>query len=368
MKKGKILIIVGTRPEIIKISPLIRYFIKHNISFELLHTGQHYSYNMDKIFFDELQLPLPDYFLEIGSGSDGYQIAEMMKRIEKLIFKIGVPKIVLIQGDTNTVLASALICNRLGIKIAHIEAGLRSYDKSMPEEINRILTDHISDYLFAPTSISKNNLLKEGIDKKKIFVVGNTVVEAVKQNLPMVYSKIGKGFLKELNVKPKEFFLLTLHRRENVDKKEKLEEILEGLKEIKKRYKIPILFPIHPRTVKNLKSFNMEKEISFLNILEPMGYLQFLLLIKNSRIVLTDSGGIQEESCILKVPCVTLRENTERPETLEVGANILAGWKKERILEGMENMLEKKCKWENPFGDGKTSERIYNIIKNGCKS
>jgi UDP-N-acetylglucosamine 2-epimerase (non-hydrolysing) len=348
----KICIILGTRPEIIKMEPIIKYCEKQKIDFFIIHTGQHYSYEMDKIFFKELKIPSPKYNLEVGSGTHGKQTGKMLEKIEETLIQEK-PDIVLVEGDTNSVLAGALSAKKLNIKVGHIEAGLRSYDERMPEEFNRKLTDHISDFLFAPTKKAKENLIREGIDEKKIFVTGNTIVDIV--------SKYIKKSEKKEN-----FILITLHRQENVDNKEILEKILKGLELIRKESKLKIIYPIHPRTKKRIKEFGLyiPKGIKTIN---PVGYFDFLELQSNASLVLTDSGGIQEESCILKVPCVTIRRTTERPETVEVGANITSGEEPEKIFESYKKMINKEKNWENPFGDGKSGERIVNIILNKLK-
>jgi UDP-N-acetylglucosamine 2-epimerase (non-hydrolysing) len=241
-----------------------------------------------------------------------------------------------------------------------VEAGLRSYDRSMPEEINRILADHVSDYLFAPTEKAKENLFREGIEEDKIFVTGNTIVDAVNQNLEIAERKA--GILNKLNLSSKEYFLVTAHRQENVDNKKRLEGILEGLKLIHEEFDLSIIYPIHPRTTKRIKEFGLEVPTG-IELIEPLGFLEFLQLEANAKLVLTDSGGVQEETCILKIPCVTLRDNTERPETLDVGSNILAGTNKERILKCSKEMMDKKRNWENPFGDGKAGKKIIKILE-----
>jgi len=353
----KIAIILGTRPEIIKMSPVIRELEKRSADYFILHTGQHYSYNLDKIFFDQLNLPKPRYNLEVGSGSHGEQTGKVLVGVEKILLKES-PDAVLVQGDTNSVLAGALAAVKLHIIIGHIEAGLRSYDRQMPEEINRILTDHCSDYLFAPTVKSKSILLNEGIPKEKIFVTGNTIVDAVYQNLELAMDH-DNGY-HELGLKPKEYFLLTLHREENVDNPLKLSSIFQSLDRIATYFKVTVVFPIHPRTQKRMFDFDVKSKN--LTIVDPLDFLGFLQLENNARLILTDSGGVQEESCILGVPCVTLRDNTERPETLDAGANILAGSNPENILNCAETMLAKHNSWQNPFGDGKAAERIISII------
>jgi len=360
----KIGIILGTRPEIIKMSPLIRGLQNKN-SF-LIHTNQHYSENMDKIFFEELNLKKPDYNLNIGSGSHGDQTGRMLIKIEKVLLNEK-PDIVLVQGDTNTVLAGALAASKLNIKIGHIEAGLRSFDRKMPEETNRVLTDHISNYLFAPTDVAKKNILIEGISENDIFVVGNTIVDATVQNLKIAEENENiTKFLSDIT-ENKEYFLLTLHRAENTDNQEILSKLVDSINNVSKKYEKNIIFPIHPRTYKKLSEFGLLeilKSNSKIKIIEPIGYLEFLVLEKNAKLIITDSGGLQEEACILKVPCVTLRENTERPETISVSSNILAGHDPEKILKSVELMLNVKKTWENPFGNGDSGKRIIEILLN----
>ena len=353
----KISIILGTRPEIIKMSPVIRELENQCLDYFILHTGQHYSYNLDKIFFEELELPAAKYNLDVGSGTHAEETSKMLIGIEKIL-KEEKPDVVLVEGDTNTVLAGALAASKLHIKVGHVEAGLRSYDRNMPEEINRILADHVSDYLFAPTEKAKKNLLREGVEENKIFVTGNTIVDAVYQNLEIARRKV--DVLNKLNLNPEEYFLVTAHRQENVDIKERLKGILDGLELVHNDCNLPIIYPIHPRTMKKIKEFELEVPKG-VELIEPLGFLEFLQLEANAKLVLTDSGGVQEETCILKVPCVTLRDNTERPETLEVGSNVLAGVNQNRILGGVKVMVNKNRNWRNPFGEGKAGERI---IKN----
>ncbi|MDD1730358.1 MAG: UDP-N-acetylglucosamine 2-epimerase (non-hydrolyzing) [Methanospirillum sp.] len=354
----KIGIILGTRPEIIKMSPIIRYCSMQGIGFFILHSGQHYSYNMDKVFFDELQLPEPSYNLETGSGDPGEQTARMIIGIEKVLLHEN-PDVILVQGDTNTVLAGAIAGVKTGTQIGHVEAGLRSFDRSMPEEINRILADHCSDYLFAPTKTAEQNLIHEGIPVGKIRVCGNTIVDAVYQNLQIAGKK--RTVISSLHLHPGKYFVLTAHRQENVDDKQRILGIINGVREVYLQYGYPVIFPIHPRTRKQLELFRIPPPDGLL-FTEPLGYLDFLLLEKESLLVLTDSGGLQEECCIMQVPCVTLRDNTERPETIEVGANILVGSDSRSIITGVRTMMNKARDWKNPFGDGKSGERIINSI------
>jgi UDP-N-acetylglucosamine 2-epimerase (non-hydrolysing) len=352
-----IAIVLGTRPEIIKMSPVIRECKQQKLDYFILHTGQHYSYEMDKVFFEELELPQPAYNLDVGSGTHAEQIGKILIGTENILMKEK-PDIVLVLGDTNTVLAGALAAAKLQIKVGHVEAGLRSYDRTMPEEINRVLTDHISDYLFPPTETAKGNLLREGIQEDKIFVTGNTIVDAVYQNLKIAKRKA--DVLEKLDLKPKEYFLVTAHRQENVDVKVRLKGMLEGLELIRKEFSLPVIFSVHPRTQSRIKEFGLS--LDGINAINPMGFLEFLQLESNARLILTDSGGVQEEACILGVPCVTLRDNTERPETIEAGSNILAGADPNRILEYTELMLTKESGWKNPFGDGKAGKKIMEIL------
>lgn len=347
-----IAVVLGTRPEIIKMAPVIRALGKRD--FFILHTGQHYSYRMDRIFFRELALPTPKYNLGVGSGSHGSQTGRMLEGIEEILMDEK-PDTVLVQGDTNTVLAGALAAAKLQMRVGHVEAGLRSYDMSMPEEKNRIVADHISDLLFAPTRNAVKTLKKESVSGK-IYLTGNTVVDAVKQHL----SLIGEA-------NNDDYFLATVHREENTDNVVRLMGILKGLREVSRKFGRKIIYPMHPRTKKTIEHNGLQKllaSIANLDVIEPVSYLDFLSLEANASLIFTDSGGVQEEACILGVPCVTLRDNTERPETLAVGANILAGAKPQRILRSGVKMLSVKKKWKNPFGDGKAGERIARLSKN----
>jgi len=359
----KIAIILGTRPEIVKMAPIIRECQKRGLDFFVLHTNQHYSKNLDKIFFDELDLPSVQYNLRIKSGTHAEETGKMLIGVEKVLMKER-PSIVLVEGDTNTVLAGALAATKCRIKIGHVEAGLRSYSRKMPEEINRILVDHCSDLLFAPTRGAKEILLREGIPKQHIFITGNTIVDTLYQNVEIASQK--STILKKLHLQKKDYFLVTAHRQENVDTKERLNGILEGLRLIAEYFYSPIVYPIHPRARKMIRvhRLHIPKQVT---VIDPVGYLDFVQLLNNARLVLTDSGGVQEESCILKIPCVTLRDNTERPEAVEVGANILASTNPQLIIESVSNMLQKKKNWRNPFGSGKSAEKIVDIITHSIK-
>jgi UDP-N-acetylglucosamine 2-epimerase (non-hydrolysing) len=360
MKKPLFAVVLGTRPEIIKLVPVISELKRRAKRFIIIHTGQHYSVRMERIFFADLNIQEPDFLLRVGRGMQGEQTGKILMRIER-VFLRSKPDIVLVEGDTNSVLAAALAAAKLGIRVAHIEAGLRSYCREMPEEINRILTDHLSDYLFSPTQGARNNLLKEGISGKKIFVTGNTIVDITKAHITKAARK--STLLRKLNLPANHYFLLTLHRKENVDNVRRVGEIFQAVKALCRMF--PVVFPIHPRTGKKLRQFHLMsriKAIPHLKIIQPQGYLDFLNLEHRARLILTDSGGIQEEACILKVPCVTLRENTERPETVDVGSNIVAGWHYQGILRATEHMLKKRRSWKQPFGNGISGKKIVDII------
>ncbi len=360
----KVSVILGTRPEIIKMSPVVRELEKQGLAFSIVHTGQHYSYNLDRIFFQELELPQPRYNLEVGSGTHAEETGRMLIGLEQVLLEEK-PDVVLVEGDTNSVLAGALAAAKLHIKVGHVEAGLRSYDRNMPEELNRILTDHLSDYLFAPTEKAKHILLGEGIPEGKIFVTGNTIVDAVYQNLDIARKK--SEIMDRLGLKQRGYFLVTLHRQENVDVRDRLARILNGLALVSAELNLPLIFPIHPRSRRRIEEFNLAVPSGLITI-EPVGFLDFLELEANAALVLTDSGGVQEETCILKVPCVTLRDNTERPETLEAGSNTLVGANHETIIQGVRLMLSKERNWQNPFGDGKAGKRIIRIISEGLSA
>lgn len=353
----KIAIILGTRPEIIRMSPIIRRCNKDKNYF-VIHSGQHYSYYLDDIFFAQLELPTPKYNLQTGSGSHGEETGKMLIGIEKIL-KEESPDIVLVQGDTNTVLAGALAASKLNIKIGHVEAGVRSYDKSMPEEINRVITDHISDYLFIPTNKSKEILINEGIDNKKIYLTGNTIVDSLYQNSKIAENKT--SILNDLEITYKKYFLVTIHRQENVDNINRLSKILKGLELVYNDFNLPILFPIHPRTLKVIKMSKMLIP-SFIKLVDPVGFLEFLILEKYALAILTDSGGVQIEACVLRTPCVTLRDNTEWMETIEIGSNILAGCEPLNILRASKAIIDAKKSWVSPYGDGSAGDNIVNII------
>jgi len=354
----KIAIVIGTRPEIIKMSPIIRELVSQQKDYLIIHSGQHYSYNLDRVFFEQLRLPDPKYNLEVGSGTHAQQTAKILMGVEDILEK-EYPDVILVEGDTNTVLASALAATKLHIKVGHVEAGLRSHDRKMPEEINRILTDHCSDFLFAPTENARSTLLHEGIPEEKIFVTGNTIVDAVRQNLEIANQYPGLAVSDD--IKPKGYFLVTLHRQENVDDSERFASILEGISQAARGFNIPVIYPIHPRSKKNMAKFGLSTDN--ISLIEPVDFLEFLRLESGARLVLTDSGGVQEETCILGVPCVTLRDSTERPETVTVGSNVVAGVVPDSIVSCTRKMMCQQNGWENPFGDGKAGGRIVSILE-----
>lgn len=356
----KTAVILGTRPEIIKMSPVIRELEKRKIDFFILHTGQHYSYKLDRVFIEQLNLPPAKHNLEVGSSSHAEQTGKILAGVEKVLQQ-ECPDVVLVEGDTNSTLAAALASVKLHLKVGHIEAGLRSYDRAMPEEINRVLVDHCSDYLFVPTAKSKSILQKEGIEAEKLFVTGNTIVDAVNQNLKISKSKT--SVIDKLGVQYKNYILVTIHRQENVDYRARFATILEGVIRVAAVHDMLVVYPVHPRARKMMTEFRLRPRSRQLILTEPVDFLEFLQLESNARLILTDSGGVQEEACILNVPCVTLRDNTERPETIDVGANILAGNIPDKIVECSKTMMEREIGWKNPFGDGKAAARIIDVVE-----
>ena len=354
----KICLIIGTRPEIIKMSPVVRECEKRRLNYFVLHTGQHFSYRMDQLFFSDLDLPRPKYNLMVGEQYARYQIRIMIKKIEKVLANEK-PNYVLVLGDTNTTLAGSLAANRSRIALVHLEGGLRSFDIVMAEEVNRMIADYLAELIFVPTMKARENLLNERVLSKKIVYSGNTIVDAVTQNLRIAEEKT--NILKKHNLKEKRYFLVTLHRAENVDMKERMRSIFEGFRLTNEKYRMPLVLPIHPRTRKMIKDFKLKIPKGVIS-LEPLSFLEFLQLESKAKLILTDSGGLQEEACIIKVPCVTLRDNTERPETISIGVNMLSGTDPEKICSCIRIMLSKKIIWRNPFGDGKSAERIISTL------
>ena len=366
----KIATILGTRPEIIKMAPIIDEISKRGIDQIVLHTGQHYDKEMSDNFFRDLEIPTPDYNIHVGSGTHGKQTGLMMKGIEEVLLEEK-PDIVLVQGDTNAVLAGALVASKLHIAVGHVEAGLRSFDMTMPEEINRRAADVTSTMYFIPTEESAINLLAEGFSHKNLLITGNTVVDACFRHLEIAKKR---GFEEEslanLDIENMDNILtLTMHRAENVDVKERVVNIIGALKELSD---MNIIFPIHPRTKNTLENFGLFDELNDLehvHIIKPLGYLDFLLLTSKSTLILTDSGGLQEEAITLDVPALTLRYNTERPETVTAGGNILVGSDKDAILENARKILsdkefaDKMKNAPNPYGQGDSAKLTVDAIE-----
>ena len=358
---SEIAIVVGTRPETIKMAPVIWELEKRRINFVFIHTGQHYDYNMSRQFIAELGLPEPDISFELENHKPAAQIGEMMVRLEKSLSKIDT-KMLLIQGDTNTMLAAALTGVKLGLKVGHIEAGLRSYDWRMPEEHNRRMVDHVSDILFAPTERAKKNLEDEHV-YGKIYVTGNTVIDAVAQHLPLAETK--SNIIDKIKFEAENYALVTVHRAENVDDPKVLKNFVEAFLQSP----VPLVFPIHPRTLKRLKEFNLHHKLASsknIQLLPPIGYFDFLKLMKNCRLILTDSGGIQEEatSPIIRKPVLVLRISTERPEAVEAGFAKVVGTHRDTIIDEIQKILDNppKLPGRSPFGDGKAAKHITEIV------
>ncbi len=353
-------IVVGTRPETIKMAPIIRELEEQKIAFNFIHTGQHYDYNMSLQFIKELNLPDPDYSFKLKNNTPAPQIGEMMTKLDEVLRNLKA-RFLLIQGDTNTMLSAALTGIKRGIKVGHVEAGLRSYDWRMPEEHNRRMVDHISDILFAPTESTKRNLVEECVHGK-IHVTGNTIVDAVIQNMPIAEKR--SKIMQSINFK--EFSLATVHRAENVDDP----ETLKGITEAFIASPIPIVFPVHPRTLKRLKHQKLYEKLNNsenVQLIPSLGYFDFLTLMKNCRIIITDSGGLQEEATIpgIRKIVLVLRPSTERPESVEAGFVKVVGVKVKNIMNALNDSLDKTVNLPllSPFGDGKASEKIVRIIE-----
>lgn len=357
----KILIIAGTRPNFIKITQFKRVASKFNsLEFKIVHTGQHYDDKMADVFFKQFDLT-PDFFLNISSGTPATQIAEIMLALEKLINEYK-PDLIMVPGDVNSTLAAAITANKMGKKFAHIESGLRSFDETMPEEHNRILTDNLADYLFVTEQSGIDNLIKEGKEKKKIFFVGNTMIDTMIAFQPQIDSS---DILSTINVEKNKFVLMTMHRPSTVDSTSGLLKLIALIENICKRYKI--VFPMHPRTEKNLKRTNLYIKLASIRnliIVEPLGYFPFQKLIKECKFIITDSGGIQEESTFLKIPCLTLRPNTERPSTISIGTNELIPFDISIINDKIDAIESGTFKTGSipPMWDGKATERIAEVL------
>jgi UDP-N-acetylglucosamine 2-epimerase (non-hydrolysing) len=372
----KMILVAGARPNFMKIAPILHVINqrkqkdqRNQTNFKIVHTGQHYDPEMSETFFHDLELPSPDIYLGVGSGSHSQQVARVMMGFEETCLKEK-PDAVVVVGDVNSTLACALTAAKLGLPVAHVEAGLRSFDRTMPEEINRVATDALSDFLFTTEKSANKNLMNEGISKKRIFFVGNVMIDTLLKFKAKANEKA------KINLNGLDFALVTLHRPTNVDNKNTFKDLLQTLRMVSKH--IPIIFPAHPRTQKQIKTFGYEKYFNLLelhsknpinpknsiNLSGPLPYLEFINLMANAKMVFTDSGGIQEETTILGVPCLTIRQNTERPVTIEEGTNILVGNNRSRILEESFKILNGKGKKGKipQLWDGKASERIVNIL------
>ncbi len=350
--------VLGTRPEIIKTAPVVLECARRGVQAEIIHTGQHYSERLDEVFFEQLGLPPSSCNLQVGSKPHGEQTGEMLRKVEQRLLETE-PEVVFVQGDTNSTLAGGLAGSKLDTEVAHIEAGLRSFDREMPEETNRILVDHLADYLFTPTESAAAELRRENIPESRITVTGNTVVDAIER-----YGKVAvieSDVLDRLDLESGEFCLLTAHRSENVDDRKRFQSLLGGVDRYARRIDVDIIYPVHPRARKQIEVFGITVPET-IRLVEPLDFFDFLCLENEARLVFTDSGGVQEETCILGTPCVTLRYNTERPETVHVGANCIAGVSPSEIVLAGEQMDGKRGNWEMPFGDGRASERILDTL------
>lgn len=359
----KIVNVVGARPNFMKIAPIQRVMDRYDtIEPVLVHTGQHYDERMSKLFFDDLQMPKPDIYLNVGSASHAVQTARIMIEFEKVLDQEK-PDLVIVVGDVNSTAACSMVASKMGVKIAHVEAGLRSFDRDMPEEINRLVTDVLSDFLFVTERSGLDNLKREGIDDSKVHFVGHVMIDS----LIHFTEKARQSHIRtDLGLNGQDYSLVTLHRPSNVDNKENFIKLLAAFEVIEKE--LPIIFPIHPRSRKMIEKFDLQDKVaamSNLRLLEPLGYLDFMNLMHNAKLLLTDSGGIQEETTYLGIPCITMRENTERPVTVDVGTNILVGTDTERIIQEVKNILDGKGKKGQipELWDGRAAERIVEILE-----
>lgn len=349
--------VVGARPNLMKLAPVYRALLKFTkIGQKVVHTGQHYDFNMSDVFFQQLGIANPDVNLQVGSGSHAKQTAEIMMRFESVVTDKR-PDLVLVYGDVNSTIAAALVCSKIGVPVGHVEAGLRSFDHSMPEEINRLLTDQVADLLFTPSEDGNSNLGREGIAPKKVHLVGNVMIDTLIRMLPSAQNQLPADV-------PSRFVLVTLHRPSNVDDLDWLKRMLESLERIEAD--LTVLFPVHPRTRQRMNDAGLSGDGTVLRLMEPLPYLAFLALQQRAIVVITDSGGIQEETTYLGVPCLTVRENTERPITVDMGTNTLVGRDPQRIRFELEKIVSGQAKRGRipPLWDGHAAERIAEVIAN----
>jgi UDP-N-acetylglucosamine 2-epimerase (non-hydrolysing) len=361
----KVIIVAGARPNFMKVAPIVAAMKRRHTQFQpvLVHTGQHYDDAMSDAFFRDLEMVEPDVYLSVGSGSHAAQTAAIMQAFEPVLIKEK-PDWVVVVGDVNSTLACGLVSVKLGIKVAHVEAGLRSRDRTMPEEINRLLTDRLADLLLTPSPDADQNLLAEGIPAERIRFVGNIMIDSLRGQLDRAAGSTARA---DLGLADKEYAVLTLHRPSNVDETSAFDQIIEALEEISRR--LPVVFPAHPRTRKMISELGLTQrveKIKGLLVIEPVGYLDFLQLLSGARLVLTDSGGIQEETTVLGIPCITLRENTERPITVELGTNIIAGTNPANIIKAAFGALDQRPNRSAPhippLWDGHTADRILDAL------
>lgn len=351
----KVLHVVGARPNFVKLAPVVRALRAYDsVEQRIVHTGQHYDVSMSDIFFQQLEMPCPDVNLEVGSGTHSKQTAEIMIRLEPMLLD-SKPDFVLVYGDVNSTVAAAIVCAKLGIRIAHVEAGLRSFDRTMPEEINRLVTDQLADILFTPSEDGDHNLQREGIPAGKVFRVGNVMIDSLLRLLPAARRVHHDGL-------PDRYALVTLHRPSNVDDAVNLKEILTSLLEVNRD--LAVVFPAHPRTRQRIASFGLNA--GQIRVLDPLPYIEFLSLQMRASVVITDSGGIQEETTYLGVPCLTMRENTERPITVSLGTNTLVGRDRNKLQTELSKLLRGEGKKGTipPLWDGQTGERIAEVLVN----
>ncbi len=361
----KVIIVAGARPNFMKVAPLVEAMKRRPTQFEpfLVHTGQHYDATMSDAFFRDLEMPEPDIYLGVGSGSHATQTAAIMQAFEPVVFA-QTPDWIVVVGDVNSTIACALVATKLGVKVAHVEAGLRSRDRSMPEEINRLLTDQIADLLLTPSQDADANLRAEGITPERIRFVGNIMIDSLLSNLDRTRSSTVRA---DLGLTNSDFAVLTLHRPSNVDDAAPFARIVDALEEIGAR--LPIIFPVHPRTRRMIDELGLSSRIEEargLKLIEPVGYLDFLALLRDARLVLTDSGGIQEETTVLGIPCITMRENTERPITVEMGTNTIAGSDPKKIVDAALFALDdyqRPAPRNIPLWDGHAADRILDALQ-----
>lgn len=362
MNKQPIYLVAGARPNFIKLAPLVRELRNiADLPYQIIHTGQHYDYAMSGTFFNTLGIPAPDVNLEVGSGEQGLQTARILERFEHLLIE-SPPSAVVVFGDVNSTVACALAASKLQIPVAHVEAGLRSFDRTMPEEINRLVTDVLSDFLFASEDSGVYNLSREGISAYKVHLVGNIMIDSLMHMMPVAEKR---DTLARLGLRTGEYALLTMHRPSNVDNKDILKNLVTTIAEIS--LQLPVVFPVHPRTDQRLQELNIQQvNPDKFRLVEPLGYLDSLCLQKNARIVFTDSGGMQEETTFLDIPCITLRDNTERPVTVDLGTSTLVGNDPQRIWQAFERVISGNYKHagEIPLWDGKSAYRISSILRN----